>query len=186
MQDLITLKEIKNVLKTRGIAVILMAFALPMAIPLPYPPGFTTILGIPIFLFSLQLLLNNKSPWFPRFIANKSFKRKKLANVIEIITPFFTKIEHITRPRLFMLVNDKAHRVVGFISLINSIFILLPLLFANALPSLGIFLMSLGLFRRDGIMVIIGVIISILSWFVAMFVICFGVNVASKFFFFLQ
>ena len=50
-EDLITLEEIKNVLHERGFALLMLLFSLPLSIPLPVPPGYTTVLSLPIFFF---------------------------------------------------------------------------------------------------------------------------------------
>lgn len=61
----VTLFEIKTSLQERGFGILIIIFSLPLSVPIPVPPGYTTILSIPLILFSLQLLLGFHSPWMP-------------------------------------------------------------------------------------------------------------------------
>ncbi|EAL59467.1 exopolysaccharide synthesis protein ExoD-related protein [Wolbachia endosymbiont of Drosophila ananassae] len=54
--DKVTLFDIKTALHERGFGILIIIFSLPLSVPIPVPPGYTTILSIPLILFSLQLL----------------------------------------------------------------------------------------------------------------------------------
>ncbi|AZL15769.1 exopolysaccharide biosynthesis protein [Rickettsiales endosymbiont of Stachyamoeba lipophora] len=179
--DLITIYNIKRALKKKGFAILLLIFALPMAVPLPYPPGFTSILSIPILLFAYQLLNQYPEPYLPHFICAKGFKRETLRHFIKKAGPVFFKIEKFLKPRLEGVVDGKFKYVYFGAILINGIFIILPLMFANALPSLGIVLIALGMIKKDGLFIICGIIVSFISWLVAISVIYFGAQVVTKF-----
>jgi len=52
--DRITIDELKTTMHERGFGILLIAFSLPLAVPLPYIPGVTTILAIPLFFFLVK------------------------------------------------------------------------------------------------------------------------------------
>jgi hypothetical protein len=174
--ELLSLYEVNHFLHEKGFALLLILFSFPMAIPLPYPPGFTTILGLPLIFYGLQMLLGRVDPWLPKFIGTKTIKISHLRFAIEKSQKFFCYIEKFSKPRLLALTSPRGEKVVGFFVLICAITIALPIWFGNAIPSLGIFVMSLGVLNRDGLAVILGVIISIIGVSIASFVVIWGVK----------
>lgn len=57
----ITIGEINHILLDRGFGLMMILFAFPMAIPLPYPPGFTAILGTPLLFLQSKCCLEEKN-----------------------------------------------------------------------------------------------------------------------------
>ncbi len=96
--DKVTLFDIKTALHERGFSILIIIFSLPLSIPIPVPPGYTTILSIPLILFSLQLLFGFDSPWMPNWLERKSFQRSTLALVVEKTYPVLKKIEKLMKP----------------------------------------------------------------------------------------
>lgn len=174
--DLVTLQELKSSLHEKGFALLLVVFSFPMAIPLPYPPGFTTVLGIPLMLFSIQMMLAFDSPWLPKSLGAKTIKRTTLAMMIEKSAPYFQKIEVFTRPRLRFFSSVTGERIVGFMAFLCAISITLPIILGNAVPSLGILIMGFGLLNKDGVVIIGGIITSIIGLFIATAVVIFGIE----------
>lgn len=167
----VSLGEISDHLSERGFAILMILFAFPMAIPLPYPPGFTTILGLPLLIFSIQMLLGMSKPLLPKWIAKKTIKTSHLVFAIEKSAKYFLKAEKILRPRLPYFSSVSGERIIGIISLICSISIVLPIMFGNAVPSAGILIMAFGLLGKDGYIIIIGIITSIIGLFIASMVV---------------
>ncbi len=174
--ELLSLFEVNHFLHEKGFALLLILFSFPMALPLPYPPGFTTILGLPLIFYGIQMILGRVDPWLPKFIGSKTIKISHLRFAIEKSQKFFCFIEKFSRPRLLSLTSPNGEKVVGFFVLICAITITLPIWFGNAIPSLGILVMSLGVLNRDGLAVIIGVVISIIGVFIASLVVIWGVK----------
>ncbi|MEK6733663.1 MAG: exopolysaccharide biosynthesis protein, partial [Pseudomonadota bacterium] len=99
-QEVVSFGEIDEFLSERGFAILLILFAFPMAIPLPYPPGFTTILGLPLLILSFQMIIGFKKPYLPKWIATKTIKTSHLAFAIEKTSKYFAKAEVLLKPRL--------------------------------------------------------------------------------------
>jgi hypothetical protein len=163
-------------LQDRGFGILMFLFSFPMAIPLPYPPGFTTILGLPLLFFSLQMLLGMERVWVPKWIGGKELKVKHIAIAIKSTSAIFRKFEKFIKPRLPFLTSQKGERLIGFVALLCSISIALPIMFGNAVPSAGIMIMSIGLIYLDGVMIIIGIIISFFGLFIASLVLLLGIK----------
>ena len=154
--DYLSFLEIKMALHERGFGLLMLFFALPLAL---VPPGLTAIPAIPLIIFSIQMIKGMDSPWLPKWVAKKTIKRSTIATIIEKAAPYLRKIEKLMRPRFSFASSHSGERVVGFFSLVFSISILIPLPLTNLIPSIGILLMSLGLLSKDGIPIIAGMIV---------------------------
>lgn len=162
-KDTITVGEIKNSLHERGFGVLMAIAALPLCIPVPVPPGYTTIFAIPLFIIAIQMVWGLDSPWLPKWLEKKEITRKSLARLVEKATPLLRKIEKLLKPRLTYIEVHTWEKVIGLFAFVFTISIAIPLPLTNLPPGYGILIMSLGLLSKDGITIIIGMIIGVLG-----------------------
>ncbi|WP_341757562.1 exopolysaccharide biosynthesis protein [Candidatus Tisiphia endosymbiont of Ditula angustiorana] len=150
-----------------GLLLMILFFAIPVAIPLPYPPGFTTIVGIPLMILSMQMLLGFRQVSLPSKINNYQISNGILINISDKIVPKIKFVEKYIRPRFSFAASIYCEQFIGLISLICSIAISIPLPLTNAIPALGITIMALGLLNRDGLTIVLGFITSIVGLIIA-------------------
>ncbi|WP_265023779.1 exopolysaccharide biosynthesis protein [Wolbachia endosymbiont (group B) of Pheosia tremula] len=172
--DKVTLFDIKTALHERGFGILIIIFSLPLSVPIPVPPGYTTILSIPLILFSLQLLFGFDSPWMPNWLERKSFQRSTLALVVEKTSPTLKKIEKFMKPRMSFIFLGPGEKILAFMMLLCAIIIALPLPFTHFLPAIGITLISLGIMGKDGFLSTLGVLVSFCALLVTLIVIVKG------------
>jgi hypothetical protein len=169
--ELITVDQIKHSLDERGFAILLAIATLPICLPIPAPPGFTTVFSIPLFIFSIQMICGMRTPWIPRWLAKKTMKKKILDKLIDRVTPWLRRIEKYMHPRLTYISVRAWERIIGLFSFIFSISIALPIPLVNFLPGWGILVMSLGLLSKDGLTIFAGMIIGTVGVGVALIVV---------------
>ncbi|WP_341753659.1 exopolysaccharide biosynthesis protein [Candidatus Tisiphia endosymbiont of Dioctria rufipes] len=150
-----------------GLLLMILFFAIPVAIPLPYPPGFATIVGIPLMILSIQMLLGFRQVSLPSKINNYQISNGILINISDKIVPKIKFVEKYIRPRFSFAASIYCEQFIGLISLICSIAISIPLPLTNAIPALGITIMALGLLNRDGLTIVLGFITSIVGLIIA-------------------
>lgn len=150
-----------------GLLFALIFFALPVAIPLPYPPGFTTLLGTPLLILSFQMLKGSNKVYLPSKITEYSLKNSTLIKVSKKAVPLLQYIEKYSKPRTALAKSVYAEQVIGLFCIIASLAIAVPLPFTNAIPAQGICVMALGLMNRDGIVIAIGFIINVVGCIIA-------------------
>ncbi len=172
--DKVTLFDIKTALHERGFGILIIIFSLPLSVPIPVPPGYTTIHSIPLILFSLQLLFGFDSPWMPNWLERKSFQRSTLALVVEKTSPVLEKIEKFMKPRMSFIFLGPGEKILAFMMLLCAIIIALPLPFTHFLPAIGITLISLGIMGKDGFLSTLGVLVSLCALLLTLVVIVKG------------
>ncbi len=161
--DTLSVGEIKNALHERGFGVLLAIAALPMCLPVPVPPGYTTLFSIPLFIFSTQMILGMPAPWLPVWIEKKEIKRASLEMLVTKASPWLKKIEKHLQPRLTYINIHTWERVIGVFAFVFSISIALPIPLTNFPPGWGILIMSLGLLSKDGVTILVGMVIGMIG-----------------------
>ena len=162
------ISEILEDFHENGILLAMVFFALPVAIPLPYPPGFTTIMGIPLMILSVQMLLGSKKVRLPQKINNYEIKNSTLKMISNKSVPIIEAIEKYVKPRFSFAKSVYCEQFVGLSCLIASTAVALPIPLTNAIPALGITVMTLGLLNRDGIIIVAGFFIALIGMLIAL------------------
>lgn len=157
--DEVSIGEIMQSLHERGFALFMMIMVLPNCVPIPVPPGTSTVLSIPLLFLSIQMLIGYPSPWLPRWLRDRKLKRSTWALMVSKIAPRLRKVERILRRRWEFTETPTGEKIVGFFWLLFAISIAIPLPMTNFLPGVGILLISLGMLGRDGIVAVIGVLV---------------------------
>lgn len=152
----------------RGFGVLLLIFALPMALPLPVPPGVNILLASPLLFLTAQQALGRHSVWFPQWLRTKSLKAETLNGFFDATIPFLTKLEFLTKPRLVFLTTPLAQKITGVLGFIMALSVCVPLPLTNTAPSFGIAVMALGVLMRDGLAVLGGAVAGT-AWVVILF-----------------
>ncbi len=153
-------RELMEDFHENGILLAMVFFSLPVAIPLPYPPGFTTIMGIPLMILSVQMLLGSKKVQLPKKINEYELNNATLKAISDKVVPKLVSVERYIRPRMAFAKSVYCEQIVGLVSLVAAFSVALPIPLTNALPAMGISVMSLGLLNRDGLVILGGVLIT--------------------------
>ena len=159
--DRVLVKDMVDAMQETGFGLIVLIFSLGIMIPLP--PPFPSIISLPLVLFSWQMVKGARSPQLPKKFSNLSVKRSVLAMLARKSAVVIGKIEKFLRPRLHFATTPKAERVVGFFIFLFASFILVPMPLSNFIPGLGIVIISFGMISKDGLMIILGVLIGLVG-----------------------
>jgi hypothetical protein len=160
----LTLVELKQSLKGRGSAMLLILLALPfcfIAIP-----GLSTPFGIAICLIGGCLLLG-REPWLPRFVLRRRLSTTVLAQLLTGAIKVARQLEKLVRPRLvFLYAGPGMLRLIGFGIVIASLGLMLPLPipFSNSIPAWAVVFLAIGMMENDGLFVLLGHLTAIATW----------------------
>lgn len=157
-RDRISVHDMVETMRARAFGALLLIFAFPNI--LPTPPGTAGILGLPLLFLSAQMMLG-LDPWLPGFIARRSMARGTFQALVERITPWLLRAERLLRARGEVLAHPRAQRLLGALCLIVSIALVLPVPFANLVPSVALCIIGLGVLERDGLWIVLGVLAAI-------------------------
>jgi hypothetical protein len=169
--DSLSLNDIMTLLHDRGFGILIMLFALPNFVP-AFIPFVSTVFGVPQMILCLQMMLKYDAPKLPNKIGNKTIKRHSLQVGITKSIPLIKKMEKIIRPRMQSILTPSFEAVVAGFMLIFATLVSLPIPLGNFMPSVALFVIGMGILLRDGLAVIIGVIIG--SIWTLLLIFCYG------------
>ncbi len=126
-------------------------------------PGFSLLSGPLMIVPALQLLVGLPAPILPGVIQRYEVDVPQLRGLLASVTPRLVYLEKIVRPRWTVLTKVPVPNFLGLLILALAFVFMLPLPFSNFLPALAIILLAMGLIERDGLLIAIGVLISMLA-----------------------
>ena len=175
--DVILIYELKESLHEKGFGIFLLLFSLPLSIPIPVPPGYTTVFSVPLLLLSLQMMFGLDSPWIPDWLARKSIKRSLLVAIVDKTSPLIVRIECMMKNRLtFITHSTLLEKGYSAVCVLCSSAIAIPLPLTNFVPALGIVLIAMGIIGRDGLFILLGSILGAIGCILTILIIAFGIN----------
>lgn len=158
----LSLGQIVDMFQHRGYGPLILTASMIVVLPTGGIPGVPTVIGLSILLIASQLVVGRSSPWLPQRLRKLSFKKAAFDKGAEKIKPITEKIDYVIRPRLMFLTHGIAARFVGLACVV--IAALLPFTefipFSDVIPGFSLAFLALGLTARDGLCVIIGLLLA--------------------------
>jgi hypothetical protein len=162
----IAFRDILAQLRHRAFGFTLLIFALPCCLPMP--PGIPTVCGVAIVIIALSMIAALRRPWLPRFVADKTVARADLQRMVVRMVPYLERLERICRPRLPIVTEPVGKVLIGIVVLMLGGIMILPIPFlGNMPPGFAISVIAIGLTERDGLIVLIGLLVSTVAIAVA-------------------
>jgi hypothetical protein len=161
------LGDILDEFHENSFAIVMVLFNTPMAIP--WPPGFTTVFALPLLIIAIQMSMGLHKLHLPKWIKNLEVKNSTLSMIAQKTIPIFLKVEKHLKPRYKIFQSVYGEQLVGLISIPAALAIAIPLPLTNGIPAIGIVIMCLGLLKRDGLVVLIGIAATMIGLCIAFF-----------------
>lgn len=175
----ITIGALMDALGEAGLGILLIVFALPSFIPTPgLPVGFVS--GTVVALIALQVMAGRHTLWLPERLRNFSMPRDMLVKGAAYLAKPMQFFERWLKPRLSQFTGKTARMFLALPILILAISIVLPIPLGNQAPSIALIAFGFGLIERDGLAIIIAIVLSMMAMAWLAFVIIFGVEAISS------
>ncbi|MCI5048515.1 MAG: exopolysaccharide biosynthesis protein [Aquisalinus sp.] len=169
-----SLGALVEALDERAYGMMLLLLALPCCLPFVYL--LPQIVALPMLALAAQMALGKEAPWLPAGLAKREFQVSMMKGTVSRAERYLGWVERITHPRLTALSDGVGMRITGALLLIPCASILVPLPLTNSTPGIGVAIASVGLIERDGLLIILGLLIGLL-WVAAL--IFFGAEAIS-------
>lgn len=160
--ETITVRELLGGFKTAAFGIPLAALAVPEIIPVPVP-GMSLVIAIPTAMIGAQMVTARERVWLPASLLDRRIAAKPLKRAVRSMLPLLRRIDGFTRPRGAILHGKAGQRVIGVAVIILALLIALPIPGTNAPLALTIFILAIGLIRRDGLLIATGLLLTAAS-----------------------
>jgi hypothetical protein len=161
----VTLRELLSLVGEQGLLVFCAILAMPFLLPVTLP-FMSTALGLPMLLIAWAITMN-KVPWLPDRLLDHALPTETVQHVLERAARAADRFEHLVRPRLLRLTSTaRVNSINGIVLLVSVLLLMAPLPlvpFANTLPGIAIILLCLGMAERDGLLILFGYMVSLIS-----------------------
>ncbi|SPF80911.1 exopolysaccharide biosynthesis protein [Pseudoprimorskyibacter insulae] len=152
---------IVSALGNRSFAPLMVIFAAPNVFL--FIPGSSVMTAIPLIMLAVQLQAGRPRVWLPGLITNRSMTRADFDRLVAVTIPYVERIETLAKPRIWPGSGLLTEQVIGLSTLVLATILLLPIPFANGLPAAAIVMLAMGLSERDGIWLIAGLSLALIS-----------------------
>ena len=159
----ISLGELLDALGDHGFGLLILANALPNAVPGPHIPGFSAVFAIALVVLGAQLALGWRSPRIPRRVRRWSVTSAGFSRFLDRALPLIRRIEAWLRPRPSWLTEAVGARVTGVAVVLLSIVLALPVPFGNAPIAWALMILALELMEEDSRALGLGLAFGILA-----------------------
>ena len=182
----ITLRDLLAMMGESGLLLLCAFLSLPFLFPVSIP-GVSTVFGAGIVLISAAITLN-RLPWLPQKVADRRLESGKLRPVLERGVKFLRKFDRFFKPRMTGLTSGAVmNRVNGLVLMGAGILLMAPLgliPFSNTLPGVAILLLAAGISQRDGLIVLAGYVMVVLTivYFAALAFLAYSAGQSFNFF----
>lgn len=161
----LSIGKLMDLLNHRAYGLGILIFSIPSILPLSSIPGVAALFSLPILLLALQLIILKKNPWLPHCLRKKKLKSDMLAHFLKSAIPYVQKAEKFIQPRYAFFSQRFVQPFVGITLLLLSILLMLPIPLSNMVFGSLIALIALGLIENDGLVLLIGFVLSAITIF---------------------
>jgi hypothetical protein len=158
----ITVGDLTAGLKNRVFGFVMMLFALPCVAPVP--PGIPFLCGLVLLTCGAHLMIGREALWLPDTVAKRTIGRSALEQIVSKTVPIARRLEKVCRPRWVWLTSRLGRFFLGCLVVALSVLLILPIPFlGNVPPGIAIAILALGFIERDGLVIVIGVVVSLVA-----------------------
>lgn len=156
--DRVSLRDVIRAVGDASFAPILLLPALSVATPLSGIPLFSTLMGVVIFLISIQMLMRKEHLWLPRWMLRCTVKGAIVRRAFGYLYPVGNWVDAKTDRRFRVLVQRPLIFIPQMLCAISGAMMMLLefIPFSSSIMGLAVALLALGMMTRDGIVLLVG------------------------------
>ncbi|WP_434140809.1 exopolysaccharide biosynthesis protein (plasmid) [Pseudomonas luteola] len=168
-KDKVSVGDIKREIGQRSYGPFLFVPSIIEISPVGGVPGASTFFALIVAVFALQMLFGRNHFWMPQFLAKRSIKSQKIESGLNKVRKVIRGLDKVIRPRLGWATQKTFVRLIAAICLIltTSVPPLEFIPFASLAPFSAICLFGLGLTAKDGVVVLLGMAVSLIAFYLA-------------------
>jgi hypothetical protein len=159
----VALRDMVEAFGDRAFGIVLLTFSLPNAVGLGVIPGLSAVFGLPQIFVAAQMASGLHKLWLPLWLLERSVARADFRTMIDRSMPYLLRAERVLKPRLPLLTSYAAERLLGLVFVVLAVIVSLPIPFGNQPPGIAMAILALAWIERDGVWVIVGLVVAAIA-----------------------
>lgn len=164
-EDRVTVATILSLSGRQGLLILSLFLTIPFMVPVSIP-GVSTVFGFMIALIGFSLIWDVPLK-LPKRVMARTVAADKLKQALEKGAVWVSRLEKISHPRWEYLTRGSVvRRINGLVLVVAALLLMAPfgfVPFSNTLPGLAILFLAIGLLQRDGLCILLGYAIVVLT-----------------------
>ena len=157
-QDTISVGAIMRRFRRRSFGAILILLAIVGLLP-----AISFLAGLAMIVPGVQMILGFRAPLLPRVLRRREVSTRHVRSIGLRIVPWIERLERLVRPRWLSRSQPPVSSAIGFAVIGLGLVVALPLPFSNLPPALALLFLAVGLLERDGVMVLVGLVLAVIA-----------------------
>lgn len=162
----VTLAELRDLVGQEGLMLLTAFLTLVFMVPVSIP-GVSTVFGGGILLIAVSRVFG-RTLWLPKPIERRVVSTEKLRAAFDRGLVWVRRLERVSRPhRLKWLAADGVVGLVNNLALVlGAVLLMMPfglIPLSNTLPAIAILLLAIGALQRDGVCMLLGHIMNVVT-----------------------
>lgn len=133
---------------------------------IPGPPGYGGTVAATIIFVTVAMLMG-KPLTIGGWLGRRKIPEKLIERMLDRLRLLARLMARVSRPRLLFLTGPRARMPMGVFIIAVSLPMMLPIPLINAVPNVGIAIICLSRINRDGIGLLLGIVVSLVGLGVA-------------------
>lgn len=164
--DQVSVARIRDRIGDDGVLMLSMLLCVIFLVPVSIP-GVSTVFGAAILLGGVSRLLRRKL-WLPESIESKQLAADKVKAGLARGSSWLHRLERISKPQRLQrwIAANEVETVNNFGIVLGALLLMAPfgfVPFSNTLPAVAVLLLCIGLLQRDGLCVLLGHVMNLLT-----------------------
>jgi hypothetical protein len=158
----ISMGDLVDRLGASSFGLLLLVLAILALLPIPGPIG--QIFGAALAFIGFQVMRNARRIWLPERFRRAHLPVPVLVAAIRRFVPWLRWVERgMSRRRMLVLTSGKVRVGLGIAVIVLAAIIAIPIPLGNLLPALAVMCIALALLERDGAMVIVSIVMTLVA-----------------------
>ncbi|HEU4522153.1 MAG TPA: exopolysaccharide biosynthesis protein [Thermoanaerobaculia bacterium] len=164
--ETISVRELMDLIGEHGLLMLCILLMVPFLFPVSIP-GVSTLFSTVVIFTGFGIMMNRRRVWLPERVMTRPIGTRKLVAALHRGSRLMARLDRMTRYRLPRFTDGGfITRLNGVALLYGGVLLIFPLggvPFSNTLPAIGVLLVAAGITQRDGLFVVSGYVMLLLS-----------------------
>ncbi len=143
-----------------GYGIPLLLVSLPAALPMP-ALGLSSVLGVVVVLFGLQMLTAKHTVWLPRWFLRIRLRPDWIARAARLGKYLLPRLEHIVKSRMIWMRCFPCTLLLGIAVILLGLMMMMPIPGTNTPPAIFLLILSVALIENDGLLAFLMVVMAL-------------------------